>query len=59
MYVGKHEQTACSLTSLHCELGPQGEGTHGFVLGRGVTGISLQEKNGSPVKPAGQVQSGT
>jgi len=43
--------------SLHCELGPQGDGTHGFMkgggsagsLGGGGTGKHLV--NGSPVNP--------
>lgn len=32
MYFGVHEQTAVSsLTTRHCEFGPQGDGTHGLV----------------------------
>lgn len=29
MNCGRHEQTACSLATRHCELGPQGEGRQG------------------------------
>lgn len=31
MYSSKQEHTACSFISLHCELGPQGDGWHGLT----------------------------
>lgn len=33
MYVGKHEHDGVPPTSLHCEYGPHGDGTHGFLGG--------------------------
>lgn len=32
MYSGKHVHCAFSPFSVHCELGPQGEGKHGFTF---------------------------
>lgn len=36
-----HEHTALSPTARHCELGPQGEGIHGFVGWRSSEGPSV------------------
>jgi hypothetical protein len=44
-----HVQAGDSPTTLHCEFGPQGDGTHGFVLGGGSLGIIKHLENGSPV----------
>lgn len=38
----RHVQTAWLFISLHCELGPQGEGWHGFVLGGGVAVFTIE-----------------
>jgi len=38
IYVGWHEHDGVPPTSLHCELGPQGDGTHGFKNGGGGAG---------------------
>ena len=37
IYVGRHEQDGLSLKSLHCELGPHGDGTQGFLTTTGVS----------------------
>ena len=42
IYVSKHVQEGTPLIFLHCELGPQGDGTHGslsicFIMGAGAT----------------------
>lgn len=55
-YSGRQEQTACSLSSLHCELGPQGEGWQGFTYSlmatkevKGKHNVELVEKKISSV----------
>lgn len=32
MWLGKHEQIAWLSFTRHCELAPQGDGTHGFTI---------------------------
>lgn len=52
-----HEHAGESPETLHCELGPHGEGTHGFV-GIGSNRISSHRVNGSPVYFEIQVHTG-
>lgn len=41
--IGKHEQTACSLISLHWLFGPQGDGEQGWA---GAGGIAVNNERG-------------
>lgn len=54
----EHVQAGDSPTTLHCEFGPQGDGTHGFKFGNGSLGITEHLRNGSPVYPELQLQTG-
>jgi hypothetical protein len=54
----KHEQEGVSPFTWHCELGPQGDGTHGLPTGSGSANMAWQRTNGSPVMLGRQLHIG-
>jgi hypothetical protein len=60
---GRQEQDGTPPASLHSEFGPQGDGTQGLTGswntgGGGGGGGCVHLTNGSPIRPAGQLQMG-